>query len=150
MKLSAVELAGCKVSYSSRLRMQATFKVIQKSLQAAGCSLQALLYGIQHNAQEALKPTMLPRRARIKPAIAKRRREVKTLQKPRLGACTVKWKRLYLEYAPSRFRPNFAHSWTRNMFHFQYGASKHHATMAGYVSTNFWPLALTVPKTSIT
>ncbi len=32
-----------------------------------------------------------------------------------LGACTVKWKRLYLKYAPSRFRPNFAHSWTRNM-----------------------------------
>ncbi len=68
---------------------------------------------------------MLPRRPRIKPAIAKRGREVKTLQQPRLGACTVKWKRLYLEYAPSRFRPNFAHSWTRNMSHFQYGASWH-------------------------
>ncbi len=85
-----------KVSYSGRLRMQATFKVIQKSLQAARCILQALLYGIQHGAQEAWTPLMLPRRARIKLAIAKRGREVKTLQEPRLGACTVKWKRLYL------------------------------------------------------
>ncbi len=105
--------------------MQATFKVIQKSLQAAGSSLQALLYGKQHSAQEAWTPPMLPPRARIKPAIEKRGREVKTLQEPRLGACTVKWKMLYLEYAPSRFRPNFAHSWTRNMSHFQYGASWH-------------------------
>ncbi len=36
-------------------------------------------------------------------------------RRPCLDACTVEWKRLYLEYAPSRFRPNFAHSWTRSM-----------------------------------
>ncbi len=110
MRLCAVELAGCKVSYSGRLRMQATFKVIQKSLQAADRSLKDLPYGIQHDAQEAWTPPILPRRARIKPAIAKRGREVKTLQEPRLGTCTGNWKRQYLEYAPSRFRPNFAHS----------------------------------------
>ncbi len=42
-----------------------------------------------------------------------------------LGACTVKGKRLYLEYAPFRFRANFAQSWTRNMSHLQYGVLWH-------------------------